>query len=127
MINRELYMEQITPFIDKPFVKVITGIRRCGKSVVLRLIREENFAEALDVARQQVEAGALVIDINMDEGMLDGVASMVKYLRLIAYVYILLHRFYRTSSVGIDRLSYPQDIFFLEQYRRNCSKNEYSN
>ena len=41
MINRELYMEQITPFIDKPFVKVITGIRRCGKSVVLRLIREE--------------------------------------------------------------------------------------
>ena len=41
MINRELYMEQITPFIDKPFVKVITGIRRCGKSVVLRLISEE--------------------------------------------------------------------------------------
>lgn len=40
-MNRELYMEQITPFIDKPFVKVITGIRRSGKSVVLRLIREE--------------------------------------------------------------------------------------
>lgn len=44
MINRELYMEQITPFIDKPFVKVITGIRRCGKSVVLRLI-QRNFYE----------------------------------------------------------------------------------
>lgn len=41
MMNRELYMEQITPFIDKPFVKVITGIRRSGKSVMLRLIREE--------------------------------------------------------------------------------------
>lgn len=41
MINRELYIEQIAPYIDKPFVKVITGIRRCGKSVVLRLIREE--------------------------------------------------------------------------------------
>ena len=43
MINRELYMEQITPFIDKPFVKVITGIRRCGKSVVLGFISEELF------------------------------------------------------------------------------------
>ena len=41
MINREQYMEQIVPFIDKPFVKVITGIRRSGKSVVLRLIRDE--------------------------------------------------------------------------------------
>lgn len=41
MIYREQYMEQIVPFIDKPFVKVITGIRRSGKSVVLRLIRDE--------------------------------------------------------------------------------------
>lgn len=41
MINREQYMEQIVPFIDKPFVKVIMGIRRSGTSVVLRLIRDE--------------------------------------------------------------------------------------
>lgn len=41
MITREEYMKQIIPFIDKPFIKVITGIRRCGKSVVMRLLEEE--------------------------------------------------------------------------------------
>ena len=41
MIDRELYMQQIIPFIDQPFVKVIAGIRRCGKSVMLDLIKEE--------------------------------------------------------------------------------------
>lgn len=41
MIDRELYMRQIRPFIDRPFVKVIAGIRRCGKSVVLQLVAEE--------------------------------------------------------------------------------------
>lgn len=48
MIERELYMQQITPFIDRPFVKVIAGIRRCGKSVVLQLIREELFRRGVD-------------------------------------------------------------------------------
>lgn len=41
MIQRELYMEKIRPFIDKPIVKVLTGIRRCGKSVMLELIQNE--------------------------------------------------------------------------------------
>lgn len=41
MIKRELFMEQIIPFIDKPFMKVVTGIHRCSKSVMLSLIREE--------------------------------------------------------------------------------------
>ena len=41
MIVRELYMQQIRPFMNRPLVKVITGIRRCGKSVVLQLIVEE--------------------------------------------------------------------------------------
>ncbi len=49
-----------------------------------RLIREENYAEALGVAQRQVEAGAQVIDINMDEGMLDSKAAMVTFLNLIA-------------------------------------------
>uniref|UniRef100_UPI0028AF48DB methionine synthase n=1 Tax=Stutzerimonas balearica TaxID=74829 RepID=UPI0028AF48DB len=49
-----------------------------------RLIREENYTEALEVALQQVEAGAQVIDINMDEGMLDSKAAMVTFLNLIA-------------------------------------------
>ncbi|MDF5954950.1 dihydropteroate synthase [Pseudomonas aeruginosa] len=47
-------------------------------------MREENYAEALEVAQQQVEAGAQVIDINMDEGMLDSKAAMVTFLNLIA-------------------------------------------
>tara|TARA_R110002072_G_scaffold4663_5_gene32494 strand:+ start:6029 stop:9727 length:3699 start_codon:yes stop_codon:yes gene_type:complete len=57
----------------------ITGSRKFA-----RLIREELYNEALDVALQQVESGAQVIDINMDEGMLDSRAAMEKFLRLIA-------------------------------------------
>lgn len=49
-----------------------------------RLIKEEKYIDALDVARQQVENGAQIIDINMDEGMLDAEAAMVRFLNLIA-------------------------------------------
>ena len=49
-----------------------------------RLIREEKYDEALAVARQQVENGAQIIDINMDEAMLDSVACMHRFLNLIA-------------------------------------------
>ena len=41
MIKRELYMKQVRPFIGKDIVKVLTGIRRCGKSVMLKVIQEE--------------------------------------------------------------------------------------
>jgi 5-methyltetrahydrofolate--homocysteine methyltransferase len=57
----------------------VTGSRK-----FLRLIKEENYEEALDIARAQVEGGAQIIDINMDEGMLDGVYAMTKFLNLIA-------------------------------------------
>ena len=50
----------------------------------MRLIKEEQFDEALAIAREQVEGGAQVIDINMDEGMIDGVESMTKFLNLVA-------------------------------------------
>ena len=66
------------------FVNVGERTNVTGSARFARLIREENFEEALDVARQQVEAGAQIIDINMDEGMLDSEAAMVKFLRLIA-------------------------------------------
>ena len=55
-----------------------------GSAKFKRLVLEGNYDEALDVARQQVEAGAQVIDINMDEAMLDGEAAMVRFLNLIA-------------------------------------------
>jgi 5-methyltetrahydrofolate--homocysteine methyltransferase len=48
------------------------------------LIREENYDEALEVAREQVANGAQIIDINMDEGMLDSEAAMVRFLKLVA-------------------------------------------
>ena len=55
-----------------------------GSRKFARLIKEESYEEAIEVARQQVEGGANVIDINMDEGLLDGEAVMAKFLRLIA-------------------------------------------
>jgi len=48
------------------------------------MVLEGKFDEALVVARQQVENGAQIIDINMDEGLLDGVAAMIKFVNLIA-------------------------------------------
>ncbi len=55
-----------------------------GSAKFKRLVLEGNYDEALAIARQQVEAGAQVIDINMDEAMLDGVAAMTRFLNLIA-------------------------------------------
>src|SRR5690606_25429975 len=69
---------------DSNFIMVgertnVTGSRRFA-----RLIKEEDYAAALDVARDQVEGGANIIDINMDEAMLDSEAAMVKFLNLVA-------------------------------------------
>ncbi len=57
----------------------VTGSRRFA-----RLIRDEKYEDALDVALDQVRNGAQILDVNMDEGMLDGKAAMIKYLNLIA-------------------------------------------
>ena len=66
------------------FVNVGERTNVTGSRKFLRLIKEEKFDEALDVARDQVEGGAQILDVNMDEGMLDGVEAMVKFLNLIA-------------------------------------------
>ena len=55
-----------------------------GSRKFLRLIKEKNYDEALDIARKQVEAGAQVLDINVDDGLLDGAAEMTTFLNLIA-------------------------------------------
>ena len=55
-----------------------------GSAIFRRLITEENYDQAIAVALQQVENGAQIIDINMDEGMLDSKAAMVRFLNLIA-------------------------------------------
>lgn len=66
------------------FVNVGERTNVTGSAKFKRLIKEENYQEALDVARQQVGSGAQIIDINMDEGMLDSHAAMVRFLNLIA-------------------------------------------
>lgn len=77
----------LEPFVigsDSLFVNVGERTNITGSARFARLIREEDYDTALEVARQQVEAGAQIIDINMDEGMLDSEAAMVRFLNLIA-------------------------------------------
>ena len=69
---------------DSLFVNVGERTNVTGSARFARLIREENYDEALEVAREQVAAGAQIIDINMDEGMLDYEAAMVRFLKLVA-------------------------------------------
>jgi 5-methyltetrahydrofolate--homocysteine methyltransferase len=69
---------------DTLFVNVGERANVTGSAKFKRLILEGHFDEALEVAKQQVETGAQVIDVNMDEAMLDGEAAMVKFLNLIA-------------------------------------------
>ncbi len=66
------------------FINVGERTNVTGSARFKRLIKEEQYDEALDVARQQVENGAQIIDINMDEGMLDAKACMVRFLNLCA-------------------------------------------
>lgn len=72
--------------IDKESLFVNVGERTnvTGSAKFLRLIKEDDFNTALDVAREQVENGASIIDINMDEGMLESAAAMHRFLNLIA-------------------------------------------
>src|SRR5882757_1614954 len=66
------------------FVNVGERTNVTGSAKFRKLVVEGDFNAALDVARQQVEAGAQVIDVNMDEGLLDSKQAMVTYLNLIA-------------------------------------------
>jgi 5-methyltetrahydrofolate--homocysteine methyltransferase len=77
-------LEPFTARPEIPFINVGERTNVTGSPRFAKLILGGNFDEALAVARQQVEAGAQIIDINMDEGMLDGVAAMTKFLNLIA-------------------------------------------
>jgi 5-methyltetrahydrofolate--homocysteine methyltransferase len=74
------------PFTQQPGVYIMIGERTnvAGSPKFAKLIKEGKFEEAVSVARQQVDNGANVIDICMDEGMIDGVAAMTRYLQLLA-------------------------------------------
>jgi 5-methyltetrahydrofolate--homocysteine methyltransferase len=77
-------LEPLTVDEDSLFVNVGERTNITGSARFRRLIREGDYGAALAVARQQVEAGAQVIDVNMDEGMIDGVAAMDRFLKLVA-------------------------------------------
>lgn len=72
----------VTP--ESNFINVGERTNVAGSKKFLRLIKEEKFSEALDIARHQVEGGAQILDVNFDDGLLDGKAAMVKFLNLIA-------------------------------------------
>ena len=72
----------VTP--ESNFINVGERTNVTGSRKFLRLIKEEKYDEALEVARDQVDGGAQILDVNMDEGMLDGVYAMTTFLNLIA-------------------------------------------
>jgi methylmalonyl-CoA mutase cobalamin-binding domain/chain len=84
---RYMRLSGLEPFELNPqtnFVNVGERTNVTGSAVFAKLIKEGNYEKALEVAKQQVENGAQVIDINMDEGLIDSEAVMVKFLNLIA-------------------------------------------
>jgi 5-methyltetrahydrofolate--homocysteine methyltransferase len=86
-IEKKCRLSGLEPFNigdDSLFVNVGERANVTGSAKFKRLILEGKYDEALEVAKQQVETGAQVIDVNMDEAMLDGQAAMVKFLNLIA-------------------------------------------
>jgi 5-methyltetrahydrofolate--homocysteine methyltransferase len=85
--KKYLKLSGLEPLIITPetnFVNVGERTNVTGSRKFLRLIKEERYEEALSVAREQVEGGAQIIDVNMDEGMLDGVHAMTTFLNLMA-------------------------------------------
>jgi 5-methyltetrahydrofolate--homocysteine methyltransferase len=77
-------LEPVTVTEDSLFVNIGERTNITGSARFRKLIKDGDYDTALSVAAQQVEAGAQVIDVNMDEGMIDGVAAMDRFLKLIA-------------------------------------------
>ena len=85
--TKYLKLSGLEPLVVRPnsnFINVGERTNVTGSRKFLRLIKEEKFGEALEIARHQVEGGAQILDVNMDEGLLDGKEAMVTFLNLIA-------------------------------------------
>ena len=84
---RPLMLSGLEPLIvteDTNFINVGERTNVTGSLRFARLIKEEKYDEAVEVALDQVRGGAQILDVNMDDGMLDGKVAMVKFLNLIA-------------------------------------------
>ena len=87
MEARYLKLSGLEPLVVTPesnFVNVGERTNVTGSRRFLRLIEQGDYTTAIEIAREQVEGGAQVLDVNMDEGMIDGVKAMTKFLNLIA-------------------------------------------
>ena len=85
--DEKSYLSGLEPFIwtkDSMFVNIGERCNVAGSKLFARLIRQKKYSEALEIARAQVEMGAQVLDINMDEGMLESKKEMTHFLNLIA-------------------------------------------
>jgi 5-methyltetrahydrofolate--homocysteine methyltransferase len=84
--SKPLRLSGSQPFTQQPGVYIMIGERTnvAGSPKFARLVKEGKFEDAVGVARQQVENGANVLDICMDEGMIDGVTAMTRFLQLLA-------------------------------------------
>ena len=84
--TKPLRLSGSQPFTQQPGVYIMIGERTnvAGSPRFAKLVKEGKYEEAVSIARQQVENGANVIDICMDEGMIDGVAAMSRFLQLLA-------------------------------------------
>ncbi len=85
-IKPYLRLSGLEPLVIRPetnFVNVGERTNVTGSKKFARLIREDKYEEALSVARQQVENGAQVMDVNMDDALLDGVQAMTTFLNLV--------------------------------------------
>lgn len=84
--QRVLKLSGLEPLVVTPesnFINVGERTNVAGSRKFLRLIKDGNFEQALSIARHQVEGGAQIIDVNMDDGLIDGKEAMVKFLNLI--------------------------------------------
>ena len=84
--SKYLRLSGLEPLIITPesnFINVGERTNVAGSKKFLRLIKEEKFSEALDIARHQVEGGAQILDVNFDDGLIDGKATMIKLLNLV--------------------------------------------
>ena len=87
MSTRYTKLSGLEPLIITPetnFVNVGERTNVTGSRKFLRLIQDENYEAAIEVAREQVDGGAQILDVNFDEGMIDGAAAMTRFLNLIA-------------------------------------------
>ena len=86
-ISPELHLSGLEDFVFSPEKNFVNIGERCnvaGSRKFLRLIKEEKYEEAVAIARQQVEDGAQIVDINMDDGLLDGVREMTRFLNFLS-------------------------------------------